>query len=990
VKSQNIKTTLLFIHLLVFGFAWTQSEEEIYFTNINNSLNLPSQECYNILQDSKGYIWICTENGLLKYSKGHSKVFDKQNGLAENAVYYIGENKKGELELLTSANRILYIKNDIIREGKLTPKIQKQLSLKSQKGSFDIAYLLNRNNNGDLIINTQQRTFLNPHQTSDIIDLKAKDKELKDSYIIVDLNSEPNYFYKNNNKAYVYLKKKTINISFVKGAITKTVRIKLQKGILFDWRTRICNRNGITFLILHNNLIQIDEQLNVKCIPFSNVITSVYLDKNDGLWVGVTSNGVYHYADYRKMDSFTHGLSGLTVSSVLVDREGGTWCTTTEKGVYYSGNYQVKYYPKNKELNRKVTFLKTIGSQLFLSTEVDKLMYLENGTFRASKLLKTGNSEVTDICIFKGKKYVTTKGYLAILNSKNQIDRIVLGPHKSMMSFSSYQLDYSIKSLFALGIGQLYKMKEGRFEIASPTFGSKGRCFKVMNDSIMYVGCNDGLYKINTYAQKLKKIGPVTTAVSKIIKAQDGIIYFTTKGQGLFKLVNDTPTLIRTGSNNLILNDLIEDKNGVLWASSNEGLYSFIKKGNGYNVTLYNTANGLMSNSIGQLSICKDDVYVSSPDGICKFPVKTTLINKSPPLLYINQVKINDSVISHNDTHFQLDYHQNTIAITFDQINFRAGNKECLQYQLEGLQTNFKKSNLNTLYFENLPPDTYKLLVYTINNDGIRSLKPVVLQFIISPPFWKTMWFILSITFIILIIIFLIVKQIIKNIRKREEEKTRINKLISESQMSALQAQMNPHFIFNAINSIQNYILDKNEEDAYNYLTKFSKLVRLVLNYSKEKEITLQAELEMLGIYIELEQLRFDKKFEYTLFVSDEVNPFEVEIPVILIQPYVENAIWHGLMNLDEKTAGHLKIEITTGNNLLKIIIEDNGIGREKARQFKKGGIHSSVGMQLTEERLKMIKSIWNTDSIKVIVHDLYHENNQACGTRVELFLPLN
>lgn len=208
-------------------------------------------------------------------------------------------------------------------------------------------------------------------------------------------------------------------------------------------------------------------------------------------------------------------------------------------------------------------------------------------------------------------------------------------------------------------------------------------------------------------------------------------------------------------------------------------------------------------------------------------------------------------------------------------------------------------------------------------------------------------------------------------------------------QQKLLLSQMNPHFIFNSINSIQNYVLNKNEDLAYNYLAKFSKLIRMVLNNSRENILSLQVEIETLNLYIALEQLRFDNSFVYELKIAEGLDLFAVEIPTMLIQPYVENAIWHGLMNLKNERKGVLKIDISTDANLIKVVIEDNGVGRVRSNEFKKKSIHQSVAMKLTEERLGMINKMENTENVKVIVSDLHDEEQNACGTRVELFLPL-
>lgn len=971
---------------MAFGWSLSLSGQEIYFTNINNSLNLPSQECYNVIQDTNGYIWIATENGLVKYSKDNSKIFDKQNGLTENGVYFIEERKPGELILLSANNRILNLKNDILREEKITRKIQKYLASKLNENTFDISYLINKDDKGNQIINSQQRTLLVEAKSEKITDLTAYNKYHSQAYLVIDKYNNHSYFVKNNTKwiSEVQKKKKQLDLAIVGKGKSKKITIKLHNDTRLDWRSRIVNNKGLTFVSVHNNLIQIDEQLNVTIKTFSSVISSLYLNPKHGLWVGTSSNGVYHFPNYKNLATYTHGLNGLTVSGTLVDKEGGIWCTTTEKGVFYSGNYTVLYYPDKKELNKKTTFLKKVNDALFLSTEIDHLCVLQNNQFYYTKLLATGNTDITDILVHKGEKYIATKGYLGILNNQYQVEKIIESP-KYKGSLTSYQLDSYGNNLYVLGVGAAYQYNGNKVAILPQSFPSKGRCFKVMNDNLIYIGCNDGLYKINPISNTQKKIKAINTAVSKIMVSKDSTLYFTTKGQGLYKLENDKAIPIPIPNASLVMTDLTEDTHGTIWIAGNNGLIKYQKNKS----SIYKKANGLVSNDITHLSIYQNKLFVSSPDGLCQFPIETELENRTPPLLQLAQLKVNEVDYPFNKPQIKLKYWEKNVTVTFDRLHFKAGNLESLVYQLVGQDTEFRKSNTNTLRFENLVPNEYQLMVYAINSDGVKSEKPIVINFSIQPPFWKTAWFIILTIILLMVLILLIVKQAILSVQKREAEKTRINQLISESQLSALQAQMNPHFIFNAINGIQNYILNKKEEEAYSYLTKFSQLVRLVLNNSRNKELTLQDELDMLALYIELEQLRFDHAFDYQLSIAPTVDPYAIEIPSMLIQPYVENAIWHGLMNLKNERSGQLKLVISTENNLLKIVIEDNGVGRAKANEFKTNAIHHPVGMQLTEERLNIINNVRKTNEVKVVIHDLVNEAQQAMGTKVELYLPL-
>lgn len=238
-----------------------------------------------------------------------------------------------------------------------------------------------------------------------------------------------------------------------------------------------------------------------------------------------------------------------------------------------------------------------------------------------------------------------------------------------------------------------------------------------------------------------------------------------------------------------------------------------------------------------------------------------------------------------------------------------------------------------------------------------------------------------------LIVLIVVIAIILLLLIKQNKYKALQNSMQLEQQL--LRSQMNPHFIFNSINSIQRYILQNDQQEAYDYLAKFSKLIRLVLNISQEKTLSLKQELDMIKLYVELEQLRFDSKFEFKTTKTDNINEDDLNVPCLLIQPYVENAIWHGLMNLDKNKKGKLSIDLVLQGELLKITIEDNGVGRELAKSYKAENGEKSMGMKLTEQRLQMINKLQDYENAKVLISDLHDEAGEANGTRVEILLPV-
>jgi len=230
---------------------------------------------------------------------------------------------------------------------------------------------------------------------------------------------------------------------------------------------------------------------------------------------------------------------------------------------------------------------------------------------------------------------------------------------------------------------------------------------------------------------------------------------------------------------------------------------------------------------------------------------------------------------------------------------------------------------------------------------------------------------------------------------KRQKESTRtqhenllLKQKASELEMQVLRAQMSPHFIFNSLNSINRFILQNNKEQASEYLTKFSRLVRLILQNSQAALISLESELESMKLYLDLEALRFDYRFDYKITVPKELDISAIKVPPLIIQPYAENAIWHGLMHKEEK--GQLGIEVSEENSFLFFKITDNGIGRKKAEELesKSATKHKSMGLRITAERIAMMQKAAENGS-PVIINDLVNANNSAAGTEVIIKMPV-
>lgn len=304
---------------------------------------------------------------------------------------------------------------------------------------------------------------------------------------------------------------------------------------------------------------------------------------------------------------------------------------------------------------------------------------------------------------------------------------------------------------------------------------------------------------------------------------------------------------------------------------------------------------------------------------------------------------------------------------------------------LEGVDKEWiNNGGRNMVSYTNIGGGTYYFKVRARSSEGLWSSKEKMLKIVIVPPFWKTAWFIILSGALVLLLTFIIVSLRIRNIRKQEHAKSEYNKRIAELEMTALRAQMNPHFIFNCLNSINRYILKSDRDTAAEYVTKFSRLIRLILDNSRANTVSLSNEIAALKLYLEMETLRFENKFEYLINIAPEFDPDKIMVPPMIFQPYVENAIWHGLMHKDGP--GKIEVNFHRDEDFLICTIDDNGVGRKQAAELesKFSVKNKSHGLMVTAKRLTIYNQQENLkDEITII--DKSDQKGVPCGTTVIL-----
>lgn len=436
-----------------------------------------------------------------------------------------------------------------------------------------------------------------------------------------------------------------------------------------------------------------------------------------------------------------------------------------------------------------------------------------------------------------------------------------------------------------------------------------------------------------------------------------------------------------------IVSGMLEDKLGNIWMATFSGLSKF-------NPT-QKTFRNYFTSEIQDVGTFHSHAFLKTGDGrflfggnglLSFYPDSIREASPMPPLVFtgvsINGVPRSGDLLAGDTMEFLPS--DKYITFEFATLDYRDNKQLQYAFRLEGLHSNWiQLGQERTCSFSGLPYGEYTLLIKGRNYDGAWSTSYLRVSIAVIPPFYRTWWFIILVAVFISVSASVLVRRRIHTIRKRALEE---RKLI-EAELLALRLQINPHFFFNSLNAIQSFVMSNDEDLADKYISKFARLMRMVLESSRQQSVTIDSELEMLGLYLELEVIRFNRRFSYHINVEESVDT-SLHIPSMLIQPYAENAVRHGIQPLE--SGGILSVSLAMQEDVLFCVVEDNGVGRERAHEMrlKNHSGHTSLGTSITSERFEVL-NLLRKKGMTVRTIDLFDEEHRARGTRVEILIPV-
>lgn len=517
-------------------------------------------------------------------------------------------------------------------------------------------------------------------------------------------------------------------------------------------------------------------------------------------------------------------------------------------------------------------------------------------------------------------------------------------------------------------------------------------CFQTANTGYWFYGSR-GLYKLSNRQlinDSIQNMPVKDLYINKISSDDKGNIWVATLGKGLLKCRYENGRLVlqkqydsRSGlPSDIVLSVLIDKRNNV-WMGDYMSLSVLMNPGAGERLISFNEKDGLLSSYYQTLKLEQQKngtIWGLTSMGVVSFHPDSITLNSLSPILLMNTVLVNGSLISLSAGPVSLAYNHNSLQFHFTAVSLTDPSKIRYAYRISELDSNWTYTESRSADFNFLQPGAYTLEIKACNNSNVWTGRPLQYAFTIRQPFWQTWWFRLLVISLAGVIIFFIFKSRMRLFKAKAAARQQV----AELEAKAIRAQMNPHFIFNSLNAIQEAIVTEKVDAAYDYLSRFSKLLRMVLDNSDKNFIPLNSELETIRLYLSLEALRFSQSFTYTIELEQDLDKDDIYIPSLLLQPFVENAIWHGLSNKEGEKK--LILQFSEKNRYLECIIQDNGIGRKRAAEIKKSKLGSnrfeSKGTKLALQRIGIQnREMPGSASIETI--DLYNETGEATGTKV-------
>lgn len=1001
--------------LLLILSPYTSHAQQYNFHNYSVKDGVAQSQVYSLLQDSRGYLWMGTRGGgITRFDGTDFKTFTVKDGLINNYVFCIREDSKRNLWIGTN-NGLSHYNGIVFRNysvGGDSAQVWVQEIDFDKKGRIWLA-----TNLGVLLFDPSApsgRNFTNITRKlglkSEVVNALCVDRKGNVwfgtgrglSRITEDKNQFDYLTYPGVNNSITTIKEDSNGTMWI-GTYGDGL-------YLYNWK----------------KFSRIDANLEL----YLQTVLDIYFDNKGNAWLATLNSGVCEYNLQNKTFAWlreSEGLSNNHVRSITQDNSGNYWFGTSGGGVCnYFGKQFTHYDKSGGQLagNYVYSIYRNSKGNLWVGTSDKGVSIFDSAKFynAASGFLDV---KVRAICEDSfANMYLGTDGQGLYVYDGVSFS-LVNGFARKYIRAMVRDKDGNIWVATA-GAG-LYKMMFGEegirllnFTTADGLLHDRLTCLLYDKSGRIWYGTeNDGIGLVeNDKAQKLffsTRDGLPANSIRCLAEDKNGLLWAGTAGYGIasialyqgdYQVKSYSHTDDLTSSNIYLL---LADNNNNLFVGSETGLdhITFDKDRRISELKHYSKGEGFTGIETCQNAAWTDadgTIWFGTINGLSKYNPANLVKNPNPPITTIREVWLQYKPVSETDYRFaigdwhsiaklDLPYHENHLTFNFQGISFSNPDAVRYQWKLEGADKDWSPpGKQKSITYQNLAAGTYTFMVKACNEDGVWNPQPATFFFSIATPLWKKWWFNTALAVAAVAALFFFLKwreNRIRAVALEEQKKLQLQKEVVELEQKALRLQMNPHFIFNALNSIQSQIGTDNEQAARYYLAKFSRLMRQILDNSRNATITLEEEVNTLENYLLIEKFCNGDRFDYKITVDDNIEKDYVKIPPMLLQPFVENAIKHGLKYVDGKR-GLIEVAFRERNNVLECSVTDNGIGRKKAEVLVKSSketYHRSTALAVTQERLDIFKEESDVRSMEIV--DLYDEEGNAAGTRVIVRIPV-
>ncbi|PZR32349.1 MAG: hypothetical protein DI538_19615 [Azospira oryzae] len=930
--------------------------QDYSYVQYNTKDGLAGSTIYDMCQDKDGFIWFATEAGLSRFDGTRFKNFTTADGLPEVEILRLYADHKGRVWIVPFKNTICYH-----YQGKIYTSANDSL-LKKVKLNAVMTYIagdaadnifFSCNGSGSYILRTK------PGE-EEFIDLKKYGKLF--FYAYPNFLGRPGLILSTQDSAFLLS-----NGRLEYWSINRISSGNLTTRLSYDHTTKAANVPAFG-----NNVF--GTQDNAK-----KHYQTVLVSTNNGAWL----------ADTLRFDRMSEVfLQGKQVYSAILDYEKNMWFGTAGEGVYKLVSRNFKTYSFSNSKTSEVFSLEKSGEKIVVGSAFNRMYLIDSNRIDSAGFLdyfshtSHPNNRNRLVCIKKLSNGKLIFGFDLFLYKKDQTGARV------NYEFPIKSIDEITPDTLLVGIGRnVIRVREKDLTILDTVFPYRSTSVKYYNNDY-YIGTVSGLY-VAGHHKPVRFLGDSLSSlryrISSFAQSSDGSLWVATYGGGIVGIKHGQIIDYLTSKQGLssdICRSLFAYKN-FLWVGTDKGLSKIDISNPAYPIHRYSMADGLPSNIINAIYVDSLHVYVGSPAGLTYFDEREVSDFSRCDLRILDIAVSGKSQLLQST--YELGYNDNNLRIEFAGISFKSAGDILYRYRLKGLKDSWDSTRQNVLEYPSLPSGQYQLELQAINKFGVLS-NSVVIPFLINTPFWQAWWFKLMLVGLTIGLTAALVTWRFNIVRRREREKVGLQQKINELEQMALLSQMNPHFIFNCLNSIQSFIINNDLETTNEYLTEFAHMIRQTMDCAEKGTISIGHEIKYLSRYIEMEKMRFGHSFDYSISVDEVIDTDNTYLPSMILQPYVENSIRHGLRH---KTDGRGMIDIRfrqQGEQLL-CIVDDNGIGRLKARQLR-SQMHveyQSKGMTLAAERVKALNRQHN-EFVAIEVIDKADAEKTPTGTRIVVY----